>query len=185
MRWRVRVSGMAGGMMVSVWRIAVLGLAVATCGALQASAQPVERLVRPGPDPAEAQSDPARAGLIEAIFNTYASLGAAAASLPADRLESFIRAGSCDSAGAVYADEIIRLETEAQGAAARARLEARDPEIITSMSMVVLETLEDVPAGAIAADEAIGPGVYHDALRGVDLLQSVCRLLGDGGSPSP
>ena len=60
----------------------------------------------------------------------------------------------------------------------RARLKARDPASMTALAAAMIGTLDGVSAEAILADEAIGPGAYHDAIVGMRTAIEACAFFG-------
>lgn len=64
------------------------------------------------------------------------------------------------------------------GKGAKARLKARDPASMTGLAAATLAKLDGVSAEAILADEAIGPGAYHDAIGGMQLALVACKFFG-------
>lgn len=60
----------------------------------------------------------------------------------------------------------------------RARLKARDPASLTTLSITLIAAFDGVSGDAIRADEALGPGVYHDAIDGFRVALEVCDFLG-------
>jgi hypothetical protein len=60
----------------------------------------------------------------------------------------------------------------------RARLKARDPASMTFLAAATIGTLDGVSTEAILADEAIGPGAYHDAIVGMRTAIEACAFFG-------
>lgn len=60
----------------------------------------------------------------------------------------------------------------------RALLKARDPATMTALATRAVAVLDGVSADAIRADEAIGPGAYHDAVTGMRTALVACDFFG-------
>ncbi|HWW12721.1 MAG TPA: hypothetical protein VN018_09400 [Brevundimonas sp.] len=59
----------------------------------------------------------------------------------------------------------------------RARLKGGDPESLTQFSITILAQWDRVNADDIRADEALGPGVYHEAIAAFRSALQLCDLL--------
>lgn len=60
----------------------------------------------------------------------------------------------------------------------RTRLKARDEASLTDLAIVLTASFDRVSADAIRTDEALGPGVYHDAIIGFSTALDVCNFFG-------
>jgi hypothetical protein len=60
----------------------------------------------------------------------------------------------------------------------KALLRARDPVATHFFAMETIGHLDNISAQAIADDEAIGPGVYHDPVAGMEQALQVCQFYG-------
>lgn len=85
----------------------------------------------------------------------------------------------CDGSAGVPAAMVAR-EWRGLSKSERARLRARDPASLTDFSIRMIAIFDGASADAIRADEAIGPGVYHDAIDGFRIALDVCDLFGQG-----
>jgi hypothetical protein len=166
----------------------ILPAALAACLALSAAAiaepQQAARLTRPadaiGPGGKVANPD---ATIGNMTVETYADAGrrvAAADSEPKrigtiEGLKFFIC--DMDGLGAITADA-VKAVVKPMTKDERARLKARDAASLTSFSVAVLARLDGITADAIRADEAIGPGVYHDAIAGLTIGLDACKFYG-------
>lgn len=61
---------------------------------------------------------------------------------------------------------------------ARARLKAADPAALTDLAVGIIARADGVTPDAIRADEALGPGVYHDPIEGLRFALVLCQLYG-------
>lgn len=57
-------------------------------------------------------------------------------------------------------------------------LKARDQESLNDFSIQLIAIFDDVDPAVIRADEALGPGVYHDAIRGLGYSLEACSFFG-------
>jgi hypothetical protein len=57
-------------------------------------------------------------------------------------------------------------------------LRAGDPTAIRTLSIGAIAFLENINPQSIADDEAIGPGVYHDSIAGLEQALQVCDFYG-------
>lgn len=114
------------------------------------------------------------------VVDQYAALGRKAANPDSDpKIVAMMTKALCSGG------PIDKLTAYAVGKAmngldrkARARLKVRDDESMTGLATRAIATLDGVDAGAILADEAIGPGAYHDAIGGMRLALDTCHFFG-------
>jgi hypothetical protein len=79
--------------------------------------------------------------------------------------------------GEVYAISVAnRLKKKAKDE--KALLRARDPAATHLFALEIIGYLDNISAQSIADDEAIGPGVYHDAIAGMEQALQVCNFYG-------
>ncbi len=72
----------------------------------------------------------------------------------------------------------LKVHKKALSKADQALVKSSDKQVIMRLIIGAIGALDQVPASSIAADEAIGPGVYHNAILGADYAVRRCRLLG-------
>lgn len=162
--------------------VLMLGVIAACLAAPCAAAQTPERLVRQasrmGDDGGLVVSPAATVGSL--AVDQYLSLGRKFVPLNMDKkvlasaLDGPICRGGIGQATAVNLRDAIA----GLGKADRALLKARNAESLSAVSISVLAALDGVDAAAIRADEAIGPGVYHDAINGLGLAMDLCGFFG-------
>jgi hypothetical protein len=165
-------------------RLAVLACVLAGAQPTVGEAQTSGRLERPvqasatGADGKLEVSPDATFGNL--VVDQYQALGRKAAGPDANptvasmMTDLMCSRGSIGSVSAYAVAEAL----EGKGKAQRARLKARDPEAMTDLAIGAIAVLDKVDADAITADEAIGPGAYHDAIRGMRFALEACKFFG-------
>ncbi|WP_157138889.1 hypothetical protein [Asticcacaulis biprosthecium] len=159
---------------------ALLGMALACV----AGAQPAERLARPvkhsytGEDGKFHVEKDATVGNLG--VDAYANLGRrmATADLDAVAMSKALKPVLCDRAGAQAVAAVVKDALKEMTTAQRARLKAREPESLTDLAIIIAASLDQVDADAIRADEALGPGAYHDAITGFRIGLEACDFYG-------
>jgi hypothetical protein len=163
-------------------RSGIFGLAVLACSAIAgaANAQQPQRLTRQeskaAPDGALVVNRNATLGNM--VVDQYSDFGrkfAAATEAGRKGIGAGVKMVHCDSAMGRITTDLMKPELKAMSKDQRALLKKRDPASLTALSINLLAALDKVDANAIRADEAIGPGVYHDAITGLNLALDVCK----------
>ena len=169
-------------MKVLIYRM-MFALMLAVCGSVSAAdAQETGRLTRPNASKPGADGKlvvAAEATFGNVAVDAYVSLGENLASgvdrkfVVATAQVSACR-GPIGAMSGVPVGNLIKRMSKEQ----RAKLKARELASLTAMSVEVLADLDGVGADLIAADEAIGPGVYHTAIAGMNYALDLCGFFG-------
>lgn len=151
---------------------------------IAAGAQPVQRLARPveastiGADGKLVASENATFGNL--VVDQYQRLGHRLATPDTNSaatdvmVELMCSTGSIGKVSAYAVTEALKETSKAE----RVRLKARDPDAMTNLAVGAIAVLDGIEAEAIRADEAIGPGAYHDAIAGLRFGLEACRFYG-------
>ncbi len=163
--------------------LAILAVALVVALPPPASAHQTGRLTRPAPSALNAEgrlvvAEGATFGQL--LVDRYAAFGRQTAAPGADpeavrMWTTLMCSGSATSAVAAYA---VEKSLKGLKKDVRARLRARDPASMTDLAAAAIATLDGVSPEAILADEAIGPGVYHDAIGGMRFALEACNFFG-------
>jgi hypothetical protein len=114
------------------------------------------------------------------IVDQYVRLGRDTIPLGLERkmLVATLETITCRSATGSVTAATMPAALKALGADTRAKLKARDPASLASLSIEILARLDGVAPESVRADEAMGPGVYSDAIKGMTLALDVCGFFG-------
>ncbi len=163
----------------------VMACAALTMLALGAVAQTPERLARPvapsamGSDGRMHVSPGATMGNL--LVDQYAAFGRRLSAPDVDRaaMTSALRPMMCNmnGAGGFIADR-LRPMISAMSRDERAQVRARDEARLTGLAVALAASFDDAEASAVTADEALGPGVYHDAIGGFATALDACHFFG-------
>lgn len=159
---------------------------IAFVGAPVASAQTPSRLTRPNASSSTSDGKlqaPANATIGNLVVDLFEASGRAAAIELNDEKERKAAAAVteiavCSSVAGSVSKTLLSDATRAMTAESLAKLKAHDPASLADVSIGMLATLDGVSAEAIRADEALGPGAYHDAILGMTASLVACRFFG-------
>lgn len=149
-----------------------------------AAAQVPERLTRPRESTIGADGKlhaPADATMGNLIVDTYSSLGAVVSRPegPPEGVASGLKSVTCQGATGPLVAYKVRELLKTTSKADRMRLKSRDAAGLTEFSIRLVAGLDDASVEAIRADEALGPGAYHNAIGGFRWALDVCGFFGE------
>ena len=113
------------------------------------------------------------------VVEQHATVGRIFAANPnGNSLLTGLKPTLCDGAtgaiAAYAAKEVLKRMTQAD----RARVKSKDAAALTDLAIGTAAVLDAVSPEAIRADEALGPGAYHDAISGFRIAFVACRFYG-------
>src|SRR5262249_5646622 len=150
-----------------------------------------------GSQSAERLSRPVQSSTVGSDGRVHSSSDATVGNLIVDQYSDFgHRIFASNAKPAVVADALKPLMCNPHGAGAiaahqvadalkgmskdeRARLKSRDAAGLTELSIMLVAAFDGVSANAIRSDEALGPGIYHDAIYGFRVALDVCHFFGE------
>lgn len=164
--------------------VPIIAAALASGSAVNAQEQTAERLSRPVQSSAMGQDGRLQvspsATLGNMTVDQYGHFGRRMLAPGADPevIAQALKSIMCNPSG-VQATAVVAIRDarNAMSRADRARLRDGDPDTLTQLSITALARLDGVNPDAVRADEALGPGVYHEAITGFRAALQVCDLL--------
>ena len=164
--------------------LSIIGATLVCGNAVNAQEQPAERMSRPVPSSEMGQHGRLQvspnATLGNLVVDQYSNFGrrmlapGASPESVALALKPIMCSRQCVNANAAIA---IRDVQNTMSRAERAQLRDGDPDSLAQFSIMVLARLDRVNPEEIRADEALGPGVYHEAITAFRAALQLCDLL--------